>query len=168
MLVIWEVIEDFLPYKSKYLINSFSRTSRSELFCKKGVSKILQNLQENTCVRVSAGLRPATLFKKRLHDTGVLLWYWKFYRTKLVAASVCPLRSSQVFLYFPLNLCKTWQKLRFRFSVENQVKKTLWLFVLLGVRYCKGLRLTCGDARCYKKIKWVVFTVKFQARFIKI
>ena len=55
MFVIWEVIEDFLLYKSKYVINSFPRSSRPKLFCKKGVLKVSQNLQENTCGRVSAG-----------------------------------------------------------------------------------------------------------------
>ena len=57
------------------------RSSRPEVFL-----KILQKLQENTCLRVSflnkvAGLRPTTLLKKRLQHWCFPVNFVKFLRT---------------------------------------------------------------------------------------
>ena len=64
----------------------FFRTSLLEVFFKKVFLEISQNSQENTCARVSffdkvAGLRPATLFKKRLWHMCFPLNFMKFLRT---------------------------------------------------------------------------------------
>ena len=66
MLDAWESFHQ--SHEIRYGVNTEAAT-RGVLW-KKGVLRISQNSQENTCVKVSfnkvAGLRPATLLKKRL------------------------------------------------------------------------------------------------------
>ena len=61
------------------------RSSRPEVFCKKSVLRILQNSQENICVSLIfnkiTGLRPVTLFKKRLWYRCFSVKFVKFLRT---------------------------------------------------------------------------------------
>ena len=62
------------------------RSSRPEVFCKKKVFlEILQNSQENTCIRVSFLIKfpalPASLLKKRLWHQCFLPHFAKFLRT---------------------------------------------------------------------------------------
>ena len=56
------------------------RSSRQEVFCKKGIFKNFANSQENTCVRVHS-LRPATLLKRRLWHSCFPANFAKFLRT---------------------------------------------------------------------------------------
>ena len=63
----WLTLSSYLVFRV-YL----SRSSRPEVFCKKVLLKISQNSQENTRVRVSFFLRPASLLK-RGSGTGVFL-----------------------------------------------------------------------------------------------
>ena len=72
-----------------------SRSSRSEIFCKKDVLRNFANLQESTCARVYFLIKlqasDLKLYWKRDAGTGVFLWILRehfFYRTSLVAASV--------------------------------------------------------------------------------
>ena len=81
----------FFDFNSRYVVLEVSeavvqRSSRSEVFCTKGALKILQNSQENHCARVSffnkvAGLRSATLLKKRLWQKCFPLNFAKFLGT---------------------------------------------------------------------------------------
>ena len=81
----------FFDFNSRYVVLEVSeavvqRSSRSEVFCTKGALKILQNSQENHCARVSffnkvAGLRSATLLKKRLWHSCSPTDFAKFLRS---------------------------------------------------------------------------------------
>ena len=74
------------------------RSSRPDAFCEKVFLEISQNLQENTCARVSFLIKlqspPATLFKKKTLAQVFSREFCEiskntfFYRTPLVAASV--------------------------------------------------------------------------------
>ena len=57
------------------------RSSRAEVFCKKGVLKISQNLLENTCARVFFLVKLQALLKKRLWHRCFLVNFLKFLRT---------------------------------------------------------------------------------------
>ena len=85
-----DVLKNFAKFTVKHLCQClfFNKVTKQppELFCKKVFLKISQNSQENTC------LRPATLLKKR--HRCFLMNFAKFlrtpfYRTGLVAASIC-------------------------------------------------------------------------------
>ena len=60
---------------------SHIRSSRPELFCKKGVLRISQNSQESTCARVSFLIKFQAsclqLYLKRDSGTGFFLWIFR-------------------------------------------------------------------------------------------
>ena len=59
-----ETFSQLMPFRSMFLFNATYdfRSSRPEVFCKKGILKISQNLQENACATVS--FEACTLIKK--------------------------------------------------------------------------------------------------------
>ena len=81
----YSVFEKIKPEKMFTEVLSLSkrdRTSRPEVFCKKGVVRNFSNSQENTCARVFfnkvAGLKPANLLKKRLRHRYFSVNFAKF------------------------------------------------------------------------------------------
>ena len=95
----------------------FSRSSRPEVFCKKSA---LENFaQENTLVRVSFFLRPATLLKKRL-------WHRCFPRnfTKILKtpSSTEHLRWLLLFLTILFLVCEWIQTLR---ETNDEIKANI-------------------------------------------
>ena len=94
----WDIdIQTFNDIKSNLLQIKCS-SSYPEVFCKKVFLEISQNSQENTCARAFfnkvAGLRPPALLKKKLRHRCFPVNFVKFrrtlfYRTPLVAASIC-------------------------------------------------------------------------------
>ena len=78
----------------------FSRSSRPEVFCKKGVLEIFA--QENTHVRVSFFLRPATLLKKSLWHRCFPRNFAKFLRTH---SPIKHLQWLLLFLTMPKKYC---------------------------------------------------------------
>ena len=104
-----------------------SRSSRLEVFCNKGVLKNLQNLQENTCVRVFFGssLRPATLLKETLAQVFSckfceILENTYFYRTPLVAAS--DTTSVKISTWMTKNKKTNWKRITYSFLPFNSRK----------------------------------------------
>ena len=121
------------------------------MFYKKGALKSFINAQENTCVRVSflikfAGLRPATLLKKRLRDRCFPVSFEKylqntfFYRTPHMAAPV----KTQV-VHWTVSLISsrevhTWWHIHFTWH-QSSVSTKLWrryqniLVILISICY---------------------------------
>ena len=80
----FEHISHLFLFAVNSTVNSFacfviSRSSHPKVFCKKGLLKNLtkftaKDLRQSLFLNKVAGLRPATLLRKRLAGTGVFLW----------------------------------------------------------------------------------------------
>ena len=79
---------DFWLFVDCFVTSTLSRSSHLEVFVKKVFLEILENSQEDTCVRVSfliklqTFMRPATLLKKRLWHRCFPVNFAKFIKTR--------------------------------------------------------------------------------------
>ena len=100
---------------SKIYFGITERSSRQELFCEKGVHRILQNSRENTCARVSFLIKTlAQVFSCEFCEISKNTFS---YRTPLVAASVLSILTlkqmnilSGIVVFLPDFLIKFWKK----------------------------------------------------------